>query len=533
MEEYAKLEERALKMPDKERRKALIQAGSADGVLDHRNKKDYDRKLAIMFEYFENHPIQQLEQMHDDSDVESEEQSSIESFQRGKMQKEPTTMLQSASQQSLQQLQDDDSDGNMLGEEEDEDEIQSKPRRGRKAPVERTQQQASKQQQSVSSVRTKLISTQPKKAGNSMEKDEILEKQATNSKSSSQKKTQTISMRSTKRSLSENATHVQRNKPEDERSSIIQTPTISSSDLNTSETTQDDGLELNKVKRNATEERDLLQENKMKRKERHENRKRKQRDKKRMKKEKDILNESTEKESQQSSSSTSSDDEENSTNESETKQRRKRLRLDLPPDVAADLERIKKEKLLSKQSGKVLKATLTDLMGVDKNDFDPVRWLPPDAHQELLKIRWKKKKIWKTYRVYPKSYVEFGDEYADLVQAAVSTQEAALTTMLAIISKEPAFESAKQMYVNATITATYAQKMRDIRNTFGKGKAIAAGKVGPSQVVSKDVQKMINQSFSSKVNKMKPQQAKTETKEHENQNKFLPKYGRKNEYRKS
>ncbi|KAA6357443.1 MAG: hypothetical protein EZS28_047030 [Streblomastix strix] len=136
MEKYAKLEERALKMPDKERQKALIQAESADGCLDHRNKKIYDRILTIMFEYFENHPIQQLEDVHDDSDMESEEQSSVERFKPGKMQKEPTTMLQSASHQSLQQLKDDDSGINLKDEEEDEDVNKTNPRRGHKAPVE-------------------------------------------------------------------------------------------------------------------------------------------------------------------------------------------------------------------------------------------------------------------------------------------------------------------------------------------------------------------------------------------------------------
>ncbi|KAA6395304.1 MAG: hypothetical protein EZS28_009167 [Streblomastix strix] len=139
----------------------------------------------------------------------------------------------------------------------------------------------------------------------------------------------------------------------------------------------------------------------------------------------------------------------------------------------------------SHQSLQQLKDDDSSVNMQDEEEYEDVNKAKPKRASE---DKMEEEEDMENCRVYSKSYVEFGDEYADLVQAAVLIQEAALTTMLAIISKEPAFESAKQMYINVTITATYAQKMRDIRNTFGKGKAIAAGKQSKQDetITSKD-----------------------------------------------
>ncbi|KAA6382420.1 MAG: hypothetical protein EZS28_022055 [Streblomastix strix] len=113
--------------------------------------------------------------------------------------------------------------------------------------------------------------------------------------------------------------------------------------------------------------------------------------------------------------------------------------------------------------------------------------------KELQKVQWTKTDIWLTFRPKGKSFKKPGDEYADMLKSATATSESTLVAMLSVISGEPAFEVLKQTYINATITASIAQKMRDIQNGFGKGKAIAAGRVGPSEVVSIDAQKAIKQ----------------------------------------
>ncbi|KAA6378756.1 MAG: hypothetical protein EZS28_025715, partial [Streblomastix strix] len=122
----------------------------------------------------------------------------------------------------------------------------------------------------------------------------------------------------------------------------------------------------------------------------------------------------------------------------------------------------RKRKIANKHIGRILTQALEDITQKKRKQFNP-------------------------------SFKEPGDEYADLLRSATATFESTIVAMLSVISGEPEFEVLKQIYFNATITLQIAQKMRDIQNSIGKGKAIAACRVGPSEVVSIDTQKAIKQ----------------------------------------
>ncbi|KAA6400454.1 MAG: hypothetical protein EZS28_004018 [Streblomastix strix] len=123
---------------------------------------------------------------------------------------------------------------------------------------------------------------------------------------------------------------------------------------------------------------------------------------------------------------------------SESENNRKRFRLDLTEDVRLNLERIGKEKKVNKNIGRILTKALEDITRKNGNSSS---------------------------RPNGKSFKEQGDKYADLLQSVTATQESTLVAMLAVINEESEFIVLKQVYINATITASIAQKMRDIRIT--------------------------------------------------------------------
>ncbi|KAA6352925.1 MAG: hypothetical protein EZS28_051548 [Streblomastix strix] len=152
MEEFGMLEDSALKMPDKERRQTLIQVGSSNGVLDYRNRKDYNRILTIMFEYIQSNSIFKQEDVHKYSNENFAEQSYYDRFKPQNMEKEHSSMQLNTSHQSLQELKNDKSHCSARDEDENEDEIQIWRRRSWKAASKRTQRQVSKQVYSASKV---------------------------------------------------------------------------------------------------------------------------------------------------------------------------------------------------------------------------------------------------------------------------------------------------------------------------------------------------------------------------------------------
>ncbi|KAA6398883.1 MAG: hypothetical protein EZS28_005592 [Streblomastix strix] len=91
------------------------------------------------------------------------------------------------------------------------------------------------------------------------------------------------------------------------------------------------------------------------------------------------------------------------------------------------------------------------------------------------------------------SFRETKDEILTATNASIAPQGVALNVLFTISANKSAFKLAQQSYVDATITATSNQTLRNILNSFERGKAIAAGKVGPNEVVSKDVLKTMKE----------------------------------------
>ncbi|KAA6356699.1 MAG: hypothetical protein EZS28_047774 [Streblomastix strix] len=72
-------------------------------------------------------------------------------------------------------------------------------------------------------------------------------------------------------------------------------------------------------------------------------------------------------------------------------------------------------------------------------------------------------------------------------------QEAVQNSFYAIASDKPVLGSLRYEYKVETISATAQKTLREIQNADGRNKAIAAGRVGPKQVISQRTQKQMNQ----------------------------------------
>ncbi|KAA6346545.1 MAG: hypothetical protein EZS28_052085, partial [Streblomastix strix] len=118
-----------------------------------------------------------------------------------------------------------------------------------------------------------------------------------------------------------------------------------------------------------------------------------------------------------------------------------------------------------------------------------------------------KPKIWKTVEIPGKSIIEIRDQHSISVKVAVATQEAVQNSFYAIASDKPVLGSLRYEYKVETISATAQQTLREVQNADGRNKAIAAGRVGPKQVISQQTQKQMNKNIKSVFDNKSQQQS--------------------------
>ncbi|KAA6362817.1 MAG: hypothetical protein EZS28_041657 [Streblomastix strix] len=153
---------------------------------------------------------------------------------------------------------------------------------------------------------------------------------------------------------------------------------------------------------------------------------------------------------------------------------------------------IEKENEDNEKAGAVVTSILRDILGTPKKSFKPTAWFSDEGvDAEYAKSVFNRPEIWNTATPLLQSTAERGSEYADLTKSSIAAESSSYQILYDYARGVSPLKAIKQNIKKTTMTASFAQRSREVYNAASRFKGIASGKVTPSLIMSSELDKTI------------------------------------------
>ncbi|KAA6395151.1 MAG: hypothetical protein EZS28_009324 [Streblomastix strix] len=179
---------------------------------------------------------------------------------------------------------------------------------------------------------------------------------------------------------------------------------------------------------------------------------------------------------------------EHTKNKSKNNKKQKRRRTRSPSDEGKSetTDEFQDAPILNEQSQKDVRECLQQSLHISYSEFKPLRYNGHLGWQiEVGKQIWTNNKVWKSKMPSIRSHLEPGDQYANAATAIAEVQSSLLNAAMNQARGENSFEEILHSYKMACIAQGAISEIREIVNSFGPMREVAAGLAQPD-LISKE-----------------------------------------------